>query len=421
MRIAVVGGGVAGLVTAYGLGRGHDVTLFEASDRLGGHAHTVMVPTEAGEVPVDTGFLVFNERHYPYFSALLETLGVESQLSNMSFGVACERTGLAWCGTNLRTIFAQPRNLLRARFLGMLRDVLDFHKRADTLVKTLPDRASVAELLAAGGWGDALREHYVEPLAAALWSTPPGGVGALSAQGFIAFLHNHEMLAPRKTRSPWRTICGGSRSYVRALVEATRMTARLGTPIRAVRRDDEGCSLTTQTGETERFDHVVLAVHSDTALEILEDPSGAEREVLGALPYQMNEAVLHTDTSVLPTARRAWAAWNAYLPAQQVDHVTVTYDVSLLQSLPGPARYLVTLGPVHTLDETKVLRRLRYAHPQCGPDGFVAQQRHGEISGVRHTSYCGAWWGHGFHEDAVRSAAQVLETFGVTLPRNDVR
>jgi predicted NAD/FAD-binding protein len=411
-RIAVIGSGVSGLVTARLLHPDHDVTVFEAAPRLGGHTHTHELERPGGPVTVDTGFIVFNERTYPNFMRMLELLGVESRQSDMSFSVRCDRTGLEYNGTNLDTLFAQRRNLLRPSFLGMIRDILRFNRHAPRLLEGDDESLTLGDYLRRERYGRAFVEHYIVPMGAAIWSAEPARMLAFPALTFVRFFHNHGMLSV-DDRPTWRTVSGGSLRYVEALVAPFADRIRLATPITSVARGPGHAELELADGTRERFDGVVLAVHSDQALALLSDPSIDEREILGAIPYQPNEAVLHLDTQTLPRRRKAWAAWNYRIPVASQERLSVTYDMNILQGLAGDDTYCVTLNPCTPIDPAKVLKRLSYTHPIFTREGIAAQRRHAEVSGRNRTWYCGAWWGYGFHEDGVVSALDVARDFGV--------
>lgn len=411
-RIAIVGSGVAGLLVAERLATAHDVTVFEAEPRIGGHTHTVDVAGPRGKVAVDTGFIVCNDRTYPGFLSAMRRLGVALRPSTMSFSVRCERTGLEYNGTSLSTLFAQKRNLLRPSFWGMLRDILRFHKVAPAYADS---DASLGDLLARGGFGRNFAEHYLVPMMAAIWSAEPGKLMAMPARFFVAFFANHGMLTV-DDRPLWYTVVGGSRSYLQPLTRSFADRIREGTPVVGVRRDADGVQILTAGEPAERFDGVVLAAHSDQTLRLLLDASDAERAVLGAIPYQENEVVLHTDASLLPRRRRAWAAWNYHLPEVQQRRATVTYSMNILQGLPmgaGDPLYNVTLNRTAAIDPAKVLRKFVYHHPVFDAAGVAAQARVEGLGGERRTWLCGAWCGYGFHEDAVQSALRVARDFGI--------
>jgi len=417
-RVAIVGSGISGLVAAHLLHPDHAVTVFEAGAYVGGHTNTV----DVGGTPVDTGFIVYNERTYPNFTRLLAQLGVPTQPSSMTFSVRCERTGIEWNGTNLNTLFAQRRNLLRPRFLRMVRDILRFNREApralDNGVAALP----LGEFVARGGYSRPFVEHYLLPMGSAIWSMPERRLLAFPTGFFVRFFHNHGMLSV-DDRPEWRVVQGGSREYVKKLVAPFRDRIRLNTPVHSVRRFDDRvevhAGLARRSGAGAEagdafgtFDEVVLACHSDQALRLLAEPTEAEREILGALPYQGNRAVLHTDTRLLPRTRRAWAAWNYHARGERDAPVGVTYNMNILQSLRTDATYCVSLNRDEAVAAESVVRSIDYEHPVYSTGGVRAQARHGEINGSNRTRFCGAYWGYGFHEDGVVSA---LRATGRTL------
>ncbi|MDE2305458.1 MAG: FAD-dependent oxidoreductase [Gammaproteobacteria bacterium] len=409
-RVAVVGAGIAGLLAAHRLSGSHEVTVFEAEPRIGGHTHTVEVEA-GGEIhAVDTGFIVFNDWTYPNFVALLAELGVASQPSSMSFSVRCERSGLEYNGTSLDALFAQRSNLLSPGFLGMVAGILRFNRRAPELLRSADLDLTLGAYLAAGGYSRRFVEHYVVPMGAAIWSSRPADVLEFPARFFVEFFANHGFLSV-DDRPVWRVVRGGSREYLHALTAPFAARIRTATPVESLLRERDGVALRLRDGSVERFDALFLACHSDQALRLLADPSPAEREVLGAIGYQANEVLLHTDTRLMPRRRRAWAAWNYHLPKGGSDRVAVTYDMNILQSLRAPVEFLVTLNRAEAVDPATVLGRYLYHHPVYTRAAVAAQGRRAEVSGQRHTYYCGAYWGYGFHEDGVNSALAALEEF----------
>lgn len=411
MRIAVIGAGISGLVAARKLSAEHEVVVFEACARPGGHTHTVDVDTPDGVLGIDTGFIVYNERNYPEFVKLLAELGVESQPTRMSFSVQCERSGLEYCGSSMNAIFAQRRNLLRPGFYRMLRDILRFNQEGTALARSPASGGgdlTVGEYLEYNGYSASFREQYLLPMAAAIWSASPERVGDFPL-AYLARFFDHHGLMQLSDRPQWRVIRGGSRSYLEPLMRPYAGDVRLGTPVRRLTRDPAGVTVVAGDAGPERFDFAVLACHSDEALAMLGDASAAEREVLGAIRYQPNEAVLHTDVRMLPRRRRAWAAWNYYRPRQDARRVAVTYSMNILQSLPTDTQYMVTLNQTSAIDPATIIRRLEYAHPVYDVPSVRARERRREISGVNRTAYCGAYWGFGFHEDGVQSALAAVD------------
>jgi predicted NAD/FAD-binding protein len=401
MRIAIVGSGVSGLVAARRLQPRHDVAVFEADDRIGGHVHTWTVRSGGREQRVDTGFIVCNERNYPNFMTLLSDLGIRTQPSTMSFSVRHDGANLEYNGSSVRRLFVQPVNAVRPRFLRMLMDVLRFNREAARASKHGGPGLTVGALLAEGAYSATFRDWYLVPMGSALWSMPPSRVLDIPARFFVDFFDNHGMLTV-DDRPAWRVVEGGSSRYVEALTAQLRNRVRLRHPVRRVERSRDHVAV-----DGERFDRVVLACHSDQALAILADPSRAEREVLGALPYQTNDVVLHTDTSVLPRRRAAWGAWNYRVTGTPGAPAVVTYNMNILQSLDGPETFCVTLNAAGAIDPDRVIGRVTYDHPMMTQAGVAARARRAEVSGPNRTHYCGAYWGNGFHEDGVVSGLDV--------------
>ncbi|MBX3702995.1 MAG: FAD-dependent oxidoreductase [Steroidobacteraceae bacterium] len=410
MRIAIVGAGIAGNVVAHLLHRAHEVTVFEAASHAGGHSHTHEVEVAGRRHAVDTGFIVYNDRTYPRFSALLASLGVATQESSMSFSVRDEATGLEYNGTSLNALFAQRRNLLRPAFLGMVRDILRFNREAPRLLATPGGELPLAQLLERGRYGRAFREHYVLPMGAAIWSTDPAAMLGFPARFFVRFLHNHGLLTVND-RPVWRTVAGGSARYVERLTAPFRHRIRLETPVERVRRLPGGAIVKPRGHEAQHFDAVFLACHSDQALALIADPSDAEREVLAAIPYQRNEAVLHTDERLLPRRRLAHAAWNYHVLPRGAGRVALTYHMNILQRITSPVPLLVTLNRSEAIDPARILKRIVYRHPLFTPASVAAQARQRELNGARRTYFCGAWWRNGFHEDGVASAEAAVAHF----------
>ncbi|KAE8760672.1 FAD-dependent oxidoreductase [Paraburkholderia madseniana] len=411
-RVAVIGAGISGLASAYLLARNHQVTLFESAGYAGGHTNTVDVTLEGHTHPVDTGFLVFNDRTYPNLIALFAELGVESHPSEMTFSVSLDEGRLEWAGTSLNTVFAQRRNLFSPTFIGMLRDIMRFNSSAQSnLELAMQTRTSMGELLAAGGYGGAFQRHYLLPMAAAIWSSATADILAFPATTFLRFCLNHALLQVNR-RPQWKTVVGGGREYVRRIV-GTLDDVRIGTAVKGVRRDADGVDVFTDKG-TERFDALVLATHAPTSLRLLDnDVDQDERSVLTAVRYQPNVAVLHTDTNLLPRRQRVWSAWN-YLGCRAVDGthpVCVSYLVNQLQPLPFRTPLVVTLNPVMQPAPGTELRRFVYDHPLFDLAAIDAQHRLPSLQGKRRTWFAGAWTGYGFHEDGLKSALRVAADF----------
>lgn len=414
MRIAVIGSGIAGLASAWLLSRQHDVVLYEAADRLGGHTDTHDVALASGNYRVDTGFIVHNPAHYPLLTRMFAELGVATRPTTMSFSVHSDATGLEYNAGTLAGLFCQPRNLVSPRFLGMLRDLVRFYRIAPRLLDGPGPGPSLGDYLASHGFGEAFRDEHLVPMASALWSSPSAQVLSFPARYLVQFMANHQMLK-LAGRSPWRVVDGGSSTYVQALQARWRVQVRLGTPVRMLRRDAEGVRVDSTAG-IERFDQVVLACHGDQALALLADADEREQDVLGAIRYQDNDTVLHTDARLLPRDRRAWAAWNAYIPADPARACTVSYCMNLLQGIAAPEPLVVTLNRSEAIDPARILRRRQYRHPVYSHASVAAQSRRAELQGRRNTWFAGAYWGWGFHEDGIRSAVDVATALGVTWP-----
>ncbi len=401
MRIAIVGTGVSGLVAAHELHRTHDLTLFEADDRIGGHVHTWLLEAGGRRWAVDSGFMVFNELTYPNFTRLLDELGVSSQPTTMSFSVRHDRAGLEYNGSSFNQLFVQRRNAFRPAFVRMLTEIVRFNRDAVAALRGAGPAETLGALLERGGYSDAFRDWYLVPMGSAIWSLPAARTLEMPAEFFVRFFENHGMLSVND-RPEWRVVRGGSQRYVEALTAPFRDRIRVRHPVRRVVRFDDGVEV-----DGERFDRVIFACHSDQALAILANPTPAERDVLGALPYQANDAVVHTDVSLLPRRRRAWGAWNYRVGDTPEAPVIVTYNMNMLQSIEAPQTFCVTLGGGDAVDPARVLGRARYDHPVMTSAGLAARSRRAEVSGPNRTHYCGAYWGYGFHEDGVVSGLAV--------------
>lgn len=414
-RIAIVGSGIAGLTCAHVLGPKHDVVLFEADDRLGGHVNTVDVEdAAAGMLGVDTGFIVHNDRTYPNLVALFAELGVETIDTTMSFAVTDRDPGSPTFGVTYRASspnswFADRRNVVRPAIWRMVRDVVRFHHAANEFLESPDDSTTLAEMLADGKYSREFVDLHLIPLGSAVWSADPATFAEFPARSLLSFLSNHGLLS-LANRPQWRAVRGGSRVYVDALASRFEGSIRLSAGVEHVRRSDDGVIVETST-QRECFDRVILAVHADQALGMLVDPTPAEREVLGAIRFQPNRATLHTDTALLPPRPRAWAAWN-YDRRGPVGTTTITYDMTALQHLAGRDRYLVSLNSDDWIDRHSVIASFDYAHPVFDLGAIAAQQRFTEIDGTRGVHYCGAWWGYGFHEDGMVSALRVCDRIG---------
>jgi predicted NAD/FAD-binding protein len=410
MKVAVIGTGIAGNVAAWHLCKEHAITVFEAADHVGGHTHTHDVIFDRRRYAIDTGFIVFNDWTYPNFIALLDKLGVESQPTCMSFSSRCEASGIEYNGSSLNGLFAQRSNLLSPRFHKMIRDILRFNREARQLLDDQDESLALGRYLHDNNYGALFINNYVLPMGAAIWSTDPQQMLAFPACYFVRFFANHGLLNI-KVRPQWRVIKGGSREYVRKLTAPFRDRIRLSEAVVSVRRRRDHVELRTAAGATERFDYLFIASHSDQALAILSDATEHERDTLGAIPYQNNEAVLHTDTSLLPRHKRTWAAWNYLRRRDGSGRVSVTYNMNSLQNLRADTTFCVTLNDTQSIDPAKIIDRMHYQHPIYTAAGVAAQRRHRAINGVRRTWFCGAYWRYGFHEDGVISALNALRDF----------
>ncbi len=409
MKIAIVGTGIAGNVAAYKLRQDHEITVFESGEYAGGHTNTVDVHEGDRDYAVDTGFIVFNDRTYPNFIRLLDEIGQESQASEMSFSVQAQNSGIEYSGSSLNSLFAQRRNILRPPFYRMIRDILRFNSTTVPSVDHLDESETLGSYLLENNYGHEFVDHYLVPMAAAIWSAEPVSVLGMPVKFLVRFFDNHGLLQV-KDRPVWRVIKGGSREYVNKLVAGHRDRIRLNSPVQSIRRVDDRVELHTASGGKEIFDYVFIASHSDQALSLLDDATREEREVLGAIRYQPNEAILHTDDSLMPKRRRAWAAWNYHIPQDSTRHVAVTYNMNILQGLKANNQYLVTLNSDQDIDPGKVIRTVQYEHPIFSRESVAAQQRQADINRER-TFFCGAYWRNGFHEDGVVSALNALGHF----------
>ena len=408
-KIAVVGTGIAGNVVSYYLNQDHDITVFEKNNYVGGHSHTHSVSSPEGDYQVDSGFIVFNYETYPQFTRLLQKLGVEVQTSEMSFGVRCERTGLEYMGSTLNSLFTQRRNFFRPSFWGMLIDIIRFNRNGASLLDEGDTAISLEDYLKKEAYGKAFKEDYLLPMASAVWSADKNMMSRFPAKYLIRFFYNHGLLKIFN-RPQWYVIKGGSKEYVDAITRGHRHAIRLDTAVNSVSRSDTGVIIKTSVDQ-ESFDYVFLACHSDQALSLLANPRELEREVLGAITYQKNDAVLHTDTSLLPKNRRAWAAWNYHRLEREQDQVAMTYNMNILQNFSCETQFCVTLNNTSAVDPSKIIAKMRYEHPVYTPESVAAQGRQREINGQDRIYFCGAYWRYGFHEDGVASAMNALDDF----------
>jgi len=414
MRIAVIGMGIAGMVAAHLLAEEHDLVVFEANDYVGRHTNTIPVTWGDQTYSVDTGFIVFNEVTYPNFVTLLKRLGIPWQPTNMSFSVQNAVTGLEYGFRTLNGLFAQRRNVLRPAFFRMLWDIWRFQQECRELQGDEHYLIGLGEYLAKKNYSTAFIQDFLLPLGSALWSSDANGLLDFPARYFADFCLRHRYLQVFR-RIKWQVIRGGSSRYVPALTASYRDRVRLRCPVAWIKRYPDSVEVKPRQGEAERFDRVVIAAHSDQTLRLLADPSDREREILGAFPYQENSTVLHTDASLLPRHRAAWASWNYYLPPGPQVKATLTYHMNRLQNLAAPVEFCVTLNRDRDIDPARIIKKITYHHPVYRRQAPLAQQRWSEINGVNRTYFCGAYWGSGFHEDGVASALRVCREFGKTL------
>jgi uncharacterized protein len=414
MKIAVIGTGISGMLAARLLAQDNDLHVFEANSYVGGHTNTVSFEASGSRYSVDTGFMVFNDRTYPNFIRMLHLLGVSGRSSDMSFSVRSSKSGLEYQGSSLNGLFAQRRNLFRPSFHRMLLDILRFNRSARELLREEDDSLEMGEYLARGRYSRSFIDNYLVPMGAAIWSARPDRFLHFPARFLIRFFDNHGLLSVRD-HPRWQTVVGGAARYVEALTRPYAGKIRLNCPVVSIVRHEDRVMVTPQNGDAERFDCAVLAAHADQSLALLSDATPTEREVLSALPYQRNNAVLHTDSSLLPRRRRAWASWNYHIPGEDGRPVVLTYNLNRLQGHQSADPICVTLNATQSFDEQRIIQRIVYHHPTYSRAAVAAQKRYAEINGRNRTYFCGAYWGYGFHEDGVKSALAVGECFGRRL------
>ena len=415
MKVAIIGSGISGLTAAYLLHKEHDITVFEANDYVGGHTHTHEIKLNDKSWNVDSGFIVYNEKTYPNFIRLLQKLKVEVRKTSMGFSVKAPAKNLEYSGGSLNTVFAQRQNLFKASFLMMLRDVLRFNRLAVKEFAVVDEAITISDFLKTHNFSNHFVENYIIPMGAAIWSTAAKKTTEMPAVFYIRFFKNHGLLQIFK-RPQWFVIKGGSKSYVQKMVEGFNEKILLSSPVKKVLRDSAGIKVYCDNDqEPQQFDKVIFATHSDQALALLIDPSENESSILGALHYQKNTAILHTDTSLMPKNKTTWSSWNYLLSGDQSKPVTLTYNMNILQSLNTKPDFLVTLNSSGEIDPSKIIKKIEYRHPLFTVDGVHAQKKKKQISGANNTFYCGAYWGNGFHEDGVNSALDVCNAFGVSL------
>jgi len=415
MKIAIVGTGISGLTSAYLLNREHDIHIFEANNYIGGHTNTIQVEETNRSIPIDTGFIVFNEQNYPNLCQLFDALNVQSRNSDMSFSVHCQKTGLEYNGTDLNRIFSQRKNIFNPGFLKMLKDIIHFHDHAPTVLNNgLADTTTVEEFAKRYDYTKNFIEYYLVPLGASLWSCPADKFRQFPIKFVLEFLDNHCMLQVNN-RPQWKTVVGGSNQYIAPLTQWFFEKIHLNKPVSRVLRKNNQVDLFFYDGTKESFDEVILATHADTSLGLVNDLDNEERDILSLFDYQDNEAVLHTDINVLPKMKRTWASWNYCIPAIESNHASVTYNMNMLQGIESKHTYNVSLNQTENIDPTKIIKRINYHHPVFKPGRDLAQSQHHRMIRRRGISYCGAYWGYGFHEDGVSSALAIGEAYDQVL------
>jgi len=410
MKIAIIGTGISGLTCGYYLHKRHDVTLFEANDYIGGHTATVDIELDGKGYAVDTGFIVYNDRTYPNFIKLMNEIGVTGKPSQMSFSVRNDDNGLEYNGHTISTLFAQKRNWLNPKFYGFIFEILRFNRMVKEVAKNgEQSEQTLGDFLSQHAFSDFFSENYILPMGAAIWSSTLADMRAFPLSFFARFFLNHGLLDVTN-RPQWYVINGGSREYIKPLTQGFADRIRLNSPVESVVRDQAGVTIQAN-GQTERFDQVIFACHSDQARKLLTDAGQSEQQILGDLAYQANDVILHTDESLLPKRKAAWASWNYWLEGsedQQVRAPTLTYNMNILQHIDAPKTFCVSLNSQDQIDSDKILRRFVYHHPVFNQKSIAAQQRRNEINGMSRTWFCGAYWYNGFHEDGVRSGLDVV-------------
>ena len=410
MKIAIIGSGISGNVLAYHLYKEHDISVFEANNYIGGHSHTHNIDVNGQQYKIDTGFIVFNGKTYPNFIALLNELNVTSQQSTMSFSVKCELSGLEYNGSNINTLFAQRSNLLKPSFYKMLADILRFNREAPDILNKPENILSLGFYLKKNNYSQQFIDQYIIPMGSAIWSSSYDQMLDFPAQFFIRFFINHGLLNI-KNRPPWFVIKGGSNAYVKKLINGFQDKIRLNSPVKKVNRYENHVEIICENRLPEKFDYVFFACHSDEALAVLNNPKPFEENILSAFPYQKNDVVLHTDTTLLPKRKLAWASWNYHRLNNKDKPVALTYNMNILQGISCKETFCVTLNNSNAINETKILKRLQYSHPLFTYRSIHAQSQHHRLNGTNRCFYAGAYWRYGFHEDGVVSALEALKHF----------
>ncbi|MCP3907711.1 MAG: NAD(P)-binding protein [Oceanicoccus sp.] len=413
MKIAVIGSGISGLSSAYLLQHDHEITVFESEANIGGHTATMDVTLQGKDYAVDTGFIVYNDWTYPNFIRLMDELGVQSQPTEMSFSVSCDLSGLEYGGNNLNTLFAQRRNIFSPSYLKMIKDILRFNKESIEHLESgrIEEGITLGEYLKSNGYGETFANKYLIPMGSAIWSASTDSMFDFPLLFFVRFFKNHGLLSVNN-RPQWRVIKGGSREYLQPLTAGFKDRIRVNSPVASISRDETGVDISLADGSIERFDQVIVASHSDQALSMLNDATVAEKEVLGAIPYQKNDVVLHTDASILPNKKLAWSSWNYWLRSERQEQAILTYNMNILQGIEAPETFCVTLNATESIDSSKILGQYNYSHPVFSLQSVAAAERWGDINGVNRTWFCGAYWANGFHEDGASSGIRVAKALG---------
>jgi len=412
LKIAIIGSGISGLTSAYILNKKHDITIYEKNDYIGGHTHTHKIPENNTTFNVDSGFIVYNENTYPNFIRLLDLLNVERQHSNMGFSVKTSYKDFEYSGNSIGSIFAKKSNMFNPYFLNMLKSILRFNKVSIKDLDKIDASTSLIEYLKSKRFSSYFIKYYIVPMAAAIWSTSPKMILKMPALFFIKFFNNHGLLQV-KNRPQWWVIKNGSKQYVKKIINQFNGTINLNTPVIKVSRNENQVIIKTKTN-SDVFDAVIFATHSDQSLRLLQDYSDDEKNILSKIKYQKNTALIHTDTSILPKRKNAWSSWN-YLLNKDDDTVTLTYNMNILQSLNASKTYCVTINDCDLVDKDKIIKKINYEHPLFTKDTIESQNNKNLINGVNNTYFCGAYWGNGFHEDGVNSALDVCKKFGMEL------
>jgi len=410
-RIAIVGSGISGLSAAWLLSRNHDVTVFEKNAKLGGHSNTVLAKTAQGSLPVDTGFIVYNEQNYPNLTAMFDHLGVATSPSSMSFAVSVAEGRMEYSGKHLNGLFGQRRNIIRPEHWKLVGDIIRFFREAERQVATCPDDMSIADFLDRFGYSRVFIEDHILPISAAIWSTPSRGMLDFPARTFIEFFANHSLLQVGN-RPQWRTVTGGSREYVSRLVAGRNFRTVTSAGIASVIRHAEGVEVFFADGGRQHFDEIVFACHADEALALLADPSDEERAILSSFRFSTNRAVLHTDQSFMPRRRHLWSSWNYLRGEEGESNLSLTYWMNRLQPLPTTTNVFVTLNPHRPFADGAVQYEIDYQHPLFDARAIAAQRDVWQIQGVQRSWFAGAWLGYGFHEDGLQAGLEVAERIG---------